>query len=212
MMIDICSIKISKLKTKKPIMKNLITLTDEQLIALFKEGNTYAMEVLVNRHKSRIYTSIYLLVKDKYLAEDIFQDLFIKVIDTFRAGKYKEENKFLQWAMRIAHNLCVDHFRKVKSKPIIRTSEGADIFDVLNFAEASTEDKIIREQSNEKIMKLVAMLPEDQREIIILRHFADLKFREISKILNCSVSTALGRMRYALLNLRKLIEEKQIAF
>jgi len=193
-------------------MKNLITLTDEQLIALFKEGNTYSMEVLVNRHKNRIYTSIYLLVKDKYLAEDIFQDLFIKVIDTFRAGKYKEENKFVQWAMRIAHNLCVDHFRKVKSKPVIRTSEGADIFDVLNFAEPSTEDKIMREQSNEKIMKLVGMLPEDQREIIILRHFADLKFREISKILNCSVNTALGRMRYALLNLRKLIEEKQIAF
>jgi RNA polymerase sigma factor (sigma-70 family) len=201
-MIDICSIKISKLKT----------LTDEQLIALFKEGNTYAMEVLVNRHKSRIYTSIHLLVKDKYLAEDIFQDLFIKVIDTFRAGKYKEENKFLQWAMRIAHNLCVDHFRKVKSKPVIRTSEGADIFDVLNFAEPSTEDKMMRGQSNEKIMKLVSMLPEDQREIIILRHFADLKFREISKILDCSVNTALGRMRYALLNLRKLIEEKQIAF
>jgi RNA polymerase sigma-70 factor (ECF subfamily) len=193
-------------------MKSLITLTDEQLIALFNEGNTYAMEVLVNRHKSRIYTSIYLLVKDKYLAEDIFQDLFIKVIDTFRAGKYKEENKFVQWALRIAHNLCVDHFRKIKNKPVIRTSEGADIFDVLNFAEPSTEDKIMREQSNEKIMKLVSMLPEDQREIIILRHFADLKFREISKILNCSVNTALGRMRYALLNLRKLIEEKQIAF
>jgi RNA polymerase sigma factor (sigma-70 family) len=192
-------------------MKNLINLTDEQLIALFKGGNTVAMEVLINRHKSRIFTSIYLLVKDKYLAEDIFQDLFIKVIETFRAGKYKEENKFIQWAMRIAHNLCVDHFRKVKARPVIKTSEGADIFDVLNFAEPSTEDKIMKLQSNESMMKLVSQLPEDQREIIILRHFADLKFREISKILNCSVNTALGRMRYALLNLRKLIEEKQIA-
>lgn len=193
-------------------MKNLITLTDEQLITLFKEGNTYAMEVLINRHKNRIYTSIYLMVKDKYLAEDLFQDLFIKVIDTFRTGKYKEENKFVQWALRIAHNLCVDHFRKVKSKPVIRTSEGADIFDVLNFAEAGVEDKIVREQSNEKVMKLINMLPEDQREIIILRHFADLKFREISQILDCSVNTALGRMRYALLNLRKMIEEKQVVF
>ncbi len=192
-------------------MKNLITLTDEQLITSFKEGNAYAMEVLVNRHKVRIYTSIYVMVKDKYLAEDIFQDLFIKVIETFRAGKYKEENKFVQWAMRIAHNLCVDHFRKIKTKPVIRTSEGADIFDVLNFAEPSAEDKIMTLQSNEKIMKLVCLLPEDQREIIILRHFADLKFREISNILNCSVNTALGRMRYALLNLRKLIEEKQVA-
>ena len=192
-------------------MISLITLTDEQLIASFKEGNAYAMGVLVSRHKVRIYTSIYVLVKDKYLAEDIFQDLFIKVIETFRAGKYKEENRFVQWAMRIAHNLCVDHFRKIKTKPVIRTSEGADIFDVLNFAEPSAEDNIMRAQSNEKIMNLICLLPEDQREIIILRHFADLKFREISNILNCSVNTALGRMRYALLNLRKLIEEKQIA-
>ena len=192
-------------------MKSLITLTDEQLIASFKEGNAYAMGVLVSRHKVRIYTSIYVLVKDKYLAEDIFQDLFIKVIETFRAGKYKEENRFVKWAMRIAHNLCVDHFRIINTKPVIRTSEGADIFDVLNFAEPSAEDNIMRAQSNEKIMNLICLLPEDQREIIILRHFADLKFREISNILNCSVNTALGRMRYALLNLRKLIEEKQIA-
>ena len=192
-------------------MKNLIALTDEQLIALFNEGNTQAMEVLVNRYKVRIYTSIYVLVKDKYLAEDIFQDLFIKLIETLRAGKYKEENKFVQWAMRIAHNLCVDHFRKIKNKPVIRTSEGTDLFDVLNFAEPSAEDKIIKAERGERIMKLVSQLPEDQREIIILRHFADLKFREISSILNCSVNTALGRMRYALLNLRKLIDEKQIA-
>jgi len=192
-------------------MRNLSTLPDEQLIKLFNEGESYAMEVLVKRHKDRIFTSIYLLVKDKYLAEDIFQDLFIKIIETLRAGKYKDENKFVQWAMRIGHNLCVDHFRKVKSKPVIRTSEGTDIFDVLNFSEPSVEDKIMKTQSSETIMKLVCQLPEDQREIIILRHFADLKFREISNILNCSVNTSLGRMRYALLNLRKLIEEKQIA-
>lgn len=193
-------------------MKKFITLTDEQLIQLFKDGEPNAMEMLVNRHKERIYTSIYLLVKDKYLAEDIFQDLFIKIIETLKAGKYKEENKFVQWALRIAHNLCVDHFRKAKSKPVIRTSDGADIFDVLNFSESNAEDNIMRMQNSERIMKLVCKLPEDQREIIILRHFADLKFREISKILDCSVNTALGRMRYALMNLRKMIEEKQIAF
>jgi RNA polymerase sigma factor (sigma-70 family) len=192
-------------------MKTLIALTDEELIALFNTGNASAMEVLVNRHKVRIFTSIHVLVKDKYLAEDIFQDLFIKIIETFRAGKYKEENKFVQWAMRVAHNLCVDHFRKIKNKPVIRTSEGTDIFDVINFAEPTVEDNIMKTQSSERIMKLVCLLPEDQREVIILRHFADLKFREISKILNCSVNTALGRMRYALLNLRKLIEEKQVA-
>jgi RNA polymerase sigma factor (sigma-70 family) len=192
-------------------MKNLVTLTDQQLIKLFTDGESYAMEVLINRHKDRIFTSIYLLVKDKYLAEDIFQDLFIKIIETFRAGKYKEENKFAQWAMRIGHNLCVDHFRKIKSKPVIRTSDGADIFEMLNFEEPNAEDKMMKMQSSERIMKLVCKLPEDQREIIILRHFADLKFREISRILDCSVNTALGRMRYALSNLRKLIEEKQIA-
>ena len=203
--------QLSNILNKNLIMKNLINLTDEELITLFNRENNHAMEVLINRHKVRIYTSIYVLVKDKYLAEDIFQDLFIKVIEIFRAGKYKEENRFVQWAMRIAHNLCVDHFRKIKGKPVIKTSEGADIFDMLDFAETNAEDKIIQMQSGENIMKLVCLLPEDQREIIILRHFADLKFKEISKLLNCSVNTALGRMRYALLNLRKLVEEKQIA-
>ncbi len=192
-------------------MKSLITLSDEQLIQLFNDGEYYAMEILVKRHKARIFTSIYLLVKDKYLAEDIFQNLFIKIIETFKAGKYKDENKFVQWAMRIAHNLCVDHFRKIKSKPVIRTSDGSDIFEILNFEEGNAENKMMQTQSGERIMKLVAKLPEDQREVIILRHFADLKFREISKILDCSVNTTLGRMRYALLNLRKMIEEKQIA-
>jgi len=192
-------------------MKNLIKLTDQQLIKQYNDGEQYAMEILVNRHKERIFTSVYLLVKDKYLAEDIFQDLFIKIIETLRSGKYKDENKFAQWAIRIGHNLCVDHFRKIRNKPVIKTSDGSDIFDVLNFAESSAEEKIIKQQSSKRIMQLVCQLPEDQREIIMLRHFAELKFREISKILDCSVNTALGRMRYALLNLRKLIEEKQIA-
>ena len=192
-------------------MKNHVTLTDHQLIQLFNNGELYAMEILINRHKTRIFTSIYLMLKDKYLAEDIFQDLFIKIIETLRAGKYKDENKFVQWAMRIGHNLCVDHFRKIKSKPVIRTSGGTDVFDVFHFEDSNAEENIIKLERNGQIMKLVCKLPDEQREIIILRHFADLKFREISKILDCSVNTALGRMRYALFNLRKLIEEKQIA-
>ena len=133
-------------------MKHLIPLTDRQLIILYNDGDACAIEILVNRHKDRIFTSIYLLVKDRYLAEDIFQDLFIKIIETFRAGKYKEENKFAQWAMRIGHNLCVDHFRKIKTKPVIKTNEGIDIFDVLNFEEPNAEDKIMKLQSNERIM------------------------------------------------------------
>lgn len=192
-------------------MKNFITLPDQQLIQLFIDGEPYALEVLINRHKERIYTSIYLLVKDKYLAEDIFQDLFIKIIETLKAGKYKDENKFLYWAMRISHNLCVDHFRKIKGKPVIKTSDGNDIFDVLHFEAPNAEDNLMKVQTRERVMKLMYLLPEDQREIIILRHFANLKFQEISNILNCSVNTALGRMRYAILNLRKILEEKQIA-
>lgn len=192
-------------------MKKFFTLTDQELIQLFSDGECHALEVLINRHKTRLYTSIYLLVKDKYLAEDIFQDLFIKVIETLKAGKYKDENKFLYWAMRISHNLCVDHFRKVKGKPIIKTSDGNDIFDMINFADTNAEDNLMKSQTSERIKKLMYQLPEDQREIIILRHFANLKFQEISKILDCSVNTALGRMRYAILNLRRILEEKQIA-
>ncbi len=192
-------------------MKNFTSLNDQQLVQLFMAGEQQALEVLINRHKNRIFTSIYLMVQDKYLAEDIFQELFIKVVETLRAGKYKEENRFVQWTLRIGHNLCIDHFRKVKGKPVIKTSEGLDIFDVLNFEESNAQENIMRRESHAQVMKLVNLLPEEQREIIILRHFADLKFREISKILNCSVNTALGRMRYGLLNLRKMIEEKQLA-
>ncbi len=192
-------------------MKSLSTLADQQLVQLFTDGEAQALDVLVNRHKVRIFTSIYLLVKDKYLAEDIFQELFIKIIETLKAGKYKEENKFVVWAMRIGHNLCVDHFRKIKGKPTIKTIEGKDIFEVLRFNDSNAEENIIKSQSHERIMKLVSQLPEEQREIIILRHFADLKFREISSMLDCSVNTALGRMRYALLNLRKMIEEQRVA-
>lgn len=192
-------------------MKTFITLPDQQLVQKFVSGQTEALDVLINRHKARIFTSIYLLVKDKYLAEDIFQELFIKIIETLKAGKYKEENKFVVWAIRIGHNLCVDHFRKVKAKPTIRTIEGKDIFETIRFNELNAEETIIQRQSHSRIMKLVNQLPEEQREIIILRHFADLKFREISILINCSVNTALGRMRYALLNLRKMIEEQRVA-
>ncbi|MGF2413654.1 RNA polymerase sigma factor [Ferruginibacter sp.] len=192
-------------------MKSTITLTDEQLVRLFIDGESQALEILINRHKNRIFTSIYLFVKDKYLAEDLFQDLFIKIIENLRSKNYKEENKFVQWAMRIAHNLCVDHFRKIKSGPIIKTSDDRDIFDVLDFKEVNAEHKIITQQSHKQVMQMVSLLPEEQREVIILRHFADLKFKEIADILQCSVNTALGRMRYALLNMRKMMQEKQLA-
>ena len=192
-------------------MTSLSKLTDHDLINSFIAGNINALEALVLRHKDKLYTSILFLVKDKYLAEDIFQDVFIRIIDTMRSGRYTEEGKFLPWAMRIAHNLCVDHFRKVKRTPTIRNGEDKDIFEVLNFSEDSAETVMMKRQSHDRVREMLQRLPEDQREVIILRHYADMSFKEIAAATDCSINTALGRMRYGLINLRKLMMQKQIA-
>lgn len=192
-------------------MNLLSKLSDNELINSFNAGNVNAFEALVLRHKDKLYTSIFFLVKDKYLAEDIFQDVFIRIIDTIKSGRYTEEGKFLPWAMRIAHNLCVDYFRKVKRTPTIKNSEDQDIFEVLNFTEESAEDKMIKKQSHNRVRDMLDQLPEDQREVIILRHYADMSFKEIAEITNCSINTALGRMRYGLINLRKMMVAKQIS-
>lgn len=192
-------------------MKAFIKKTDHELIHLFMDGNLDALETLVLRHKDKLYTSILFLVKDKYLAEDIFQDVFIRVIDTIRSGRYTEEGKFLPWAMRIAHNLCVDHFRKVKRTPTIKNGEDKDIFEVLNFSEDSAETNMMKRQSYDRVRDMLERLPDDQREVIILRHYADMSFKEIAAATNCSINTALGRMRYGLINLRKMMTQKQIA-
>lgn len=192
-------------------MKCLIQLNDQQLVHLYIDGNTDALSTLVNRYKERIYTSIYLLVKDKYMAEDLFQEVFIRIIDTLRSGRYTDEGKFLSWALRIAHNMCVDHFRKVKRGPSIKTSDDRDIFEVLNFSEPSAETRMMQTQSHERVRKMIDKLPEDQREVIILRHYADLSFKEIADLTKCSINTALGRMRYGLINMRKMMTENQIA-
>ena len=192
-------------------MKSMNNQTDQELIHLYLNADTEALSCLVERYKDKIYTSIYLLVKDKYLAEDIFQDSFIKVIDTINSGRYNDEGKFLQWVMRIAHNLCIDHFRKVKRGPSIKTSDDRDIFEVLNFSEPGVDEKIMQGQSHERVRKMLDMLPEDQKEVIIMRHYADLSFKEIATLTDCSINTALGRMRYGLINLRKMMVEKQIA-
>ena len=190
---------------------SLRTKTDHELIQNFQDGDLNALETLVLRHKDKMYTSILFLVKDKYLAEDIFQDVLIKIIDTIRGGRYTEEGKFLPWAMRIAHNLCVDHFRKVKRTPAIKTSDDRDIFEVINFTEEGADEKMMKRQSHERVRQMLELLPEDQREVIILRHYADLSFKEIASLTNCSINTALGRMRYGLINLRKMMAQKKIA-
>ena len=192
-------------------MKSFTVFSDQQLVQAYMQGDVEALSTLVLRHKNKIFTSIYLLVKDKYLAEDIFQDTFIKIIDTLKLGKYTDEGKFLPWAMRIAHNLCVDHFRKVKRTPAIKTSDDRDIFDTINFSEAGAEELIMKRESHNSVRKMLELLPEDQREVIIMRQYADLSFKEIATLTNCSINTALGRMRYGLINLRKMIADKQIA-
>ena len=190
-------------------MKSLCKNTDHELIHSFMDGDMNALETLVVRHKDKLYTSILFMVKDKYLAEDIFQDVLIKIIDTISGGRYTEEGKFLPWAMRIAHNLCVDHFRKVKRTPAIKTSDDRDIFEVLNFTEDSAETKMMKRQSHDRVRRMLDLLPEDQREVIILRHYAELSFKEIAALTNCSINTALGRMRYGLINLRKMMLENK---
>lgn len=186
-------------------------LNDQTLIVQYLEGNDRAFEILLNRHKDRIYTQIYLFVKDTSLAEDIFQDVFIKIIDTLRKGKYNHEGKFVQWAMRIAYNMCVDHFRRNKRRPTVSPTETFDIFEVLQLSDDNAETSIIKSEMHKKIRHLVDMLPEEQREVVVLRHYADMSFKEIAKLTRVSINTALGRMRYALINIRKMVEEKQIS-
>ncbi len=192
-------------------MKSLVNPTDQQLIQLFVNGDSNALKDLVKKHKDRIFTSILMLVKDKSLAEDIFQEVFIKVIDTLRSGRYVEEGKFLSWALKIAHNLCVDHFRKVKRSPVVHSNGDQDIFESLNFSEAGPDGQIMRNQRHAHVHQMLDRIPQDQREVIVLRHFADLSFKEIADKMNCSINTALGRMRYGLINLRKLMVEHQAA-
>lgn len=192
-------------------MKTMNSLSDQQLISLYVEGNPDALSTVIERHKDKIFTSIYLLVKDKFLAEDLFQDCFIKAIDKLNSGVYNEEGKFLPWMMRMAHNLCIDYFRKVKRSPSIKTSDADDIFESLNFSESGADDRMIQGQTYERVRKMLNMLPEDQKEVIVMRHFAELSFKEISNITGTSINTSLGRMRYGLINLRKLMTEKQIA-
>jgi len=193
-------------------MNSLNNLSEQELIQLYLKGNTNSLSCLISRYKDKIYTSIYLLVKDKYLAEDIFQEVFIRIIDSLKGKGYSNEGKFLPWALRISHNLCVDHFRKVKRTPKITTSDERDIFEVLNFSEPNAETRLIQSQRHEKVRKMIDLLPEDQREVIILRHYGDLSFKEIDSITKCSTNTALGRMRYGLINMRKMTLEKNIAF
>lgn len=185
-------------------------INDHELIARYVDGDESAFETLLHRYKSKIYTSIYLFVKDQALAEDIFQEVFIKIIDTLRKGKYNHEGKFVQWAMRISYNMCVDYHRRNKRRSHINPAEDFDIFEVLRLSDDGPDTEIIRSELHTRIRYLVDALPEEQREVVILRHYADLSFKEIAALTRVSINTALGRMRYALINIRKMMAEKDV--
>jgi RNA polymerase sigma-70 factor (ECF subfamily) len=179
--------------------------SDQELVSDYVNGNEACLEELIRRNKAKIFTAIQLLVKDSYLAEDIFQETFIKVINTLKAGKYKEEGRFLYWVMRIAHNLIIDHFRKEQRTPLVTTVDGFDIFDVLQFHDDNVEDRLMREQLNKDLRTMIYHLPSEQKEVLIMRYYGNLSFKEIASITDVSINTALGRMRYALAGIRKMM-------
>lgn len=185
--------------------------TDYELVQEFVNGRNSSIEVLIRRHKNKVYTYILLMVKNNQLAEDIFQDTFIKVISSLKQGKYKDNGRFLSWVIRISHNLVIDHFRKEKQMNMLSNDQcDADILNNKNFTDKTIEENLINNQICQDIRNLIDRLPDDQRQVVLLRHYGGLSFKEIADQTNVSINTALGRMRYALINLRKLIREHNV--
>lgn len=194
-------------------MNNLRTkVTDSQLVSEYVRGNESAFEVLVNRHQSRIYTTIFMIVKDRYVAEDLLQEVLIKAVNTIKGGRYNEEGKFLPWILRIAHNLAIDTFRKNKRYPTIVMENGSNLLNNLEFAEGNYEDVTMKREMHVTLRKVIQELPDTQKEVLIMRHFMDMSFKEIADSTGVSINTALGRMRYALINLRKKMSQYNIAY
>ncbi|MDH5396576.1 MAG: sigma-70 family RNA polymerase sigma factor [Cyclobacteriaceae bacterium] len=189
-----------------------VKLSDVQLIALYKNGNEEAFAELLNRHSSRVYTSIYLIVKDRYIAEDLLQDVFMKVVRIIKTDRYKEEGKFLPWILRIANNLAIDHFRKKKRYPEITYDDGFSLFDTLQFAENDYESAQVHKETKRNLRLLIKQLPDEQRKVLVMRHYFDMSFQEIADRTDVSINTALGRMRYAILNLRKQLTNHKTAY
>jgi RNA polymerase sigma-70 factor (ECF subfamily) len=183
---------------------------DSTLVSNYINGNEASLEILIKRHQQRLFSFIYSKVKDKDITEDIFQDTFIKVIRTLKKGNYNEEGKFLPWVVRISHNLVIDHFRKSNRMPTFRNTDEFDIFSVLGDGVLNAEKKLIKEQIHSDVRALINELPEEQKQVLIMRMYNDMSFNEISENTGVSINTALGRMRYALINMRKLIEKNKI--
>ncbi len=187
-------------------------ISDYELIQKFIRGEQSCFEQIIHRHKDKVFAYISLYIRDQALAEDIFQDTFMKVIQSVKSGRYQDNGKFISWVMRIAHNLIIDHFRRIKQMNTISNDEyESDIFNSKKLAESTVEEDLIKKQIQKDVRKMINHLPDDQREVVILRHYAGLSFKEIADITNVSINTALGRMRYALINMRKIMEEKRIS-
>jgi RNA polymerase sigma-70 factor (ECF subfamily) len=187
-------------------------ISDYELIQRFIKGEQSCFEQLIHRHKNKVFTYISLYIRDQALAEDLFQDTFMKVIQSVKTGKYQDNGKFISWVMRIAHNLIIDHFRRIKQMNTISNDDyESDLFNSKRFADSTIEDDMIKRQIQKDVRTMISLLPEDQREVVILRHYSGLSFKEIAEITEVSINTALGRMRYALINMRKIMEEKKIS-
>lgn len=193
-------------------MSKRIGPKDSELIAQYRNGSDAAFDLLVDRYQSKMYTTIFLIVKDQKVAEDLLQDVFVKVVNTLNSDKYNEEGKFQPWVMRISHNLAIDYFRKAKRYPTILLEDGSNVFNSLKFAEENVEDRKVKEENIELVKRLIEELPDAQKQVLIMRHYLDLSFQEIADQTGVSINTALGRMRYALIHLRKKMKQLNFAY
>jgi RNA polymerase sigma factor (sigma-70 family) len=185
-------------------------LSDQELVKKYINGDNYSFEVLLNRHKNRVFAFIMSKIKNKDLSEDIFQDTYVKVVNSLQKGKYNEEGKFLPWVMRIAHNLVIDHFRKQKKMHMVRSNNDFDIFDIIKDDSINVDDRLVRDQIFNDLRVLIDLLPNDQKEVLKMRYFEEMSFKKIAEHFDISINTALGRMRYALINLRVLSKKRHV--
>ena len=187
-------------------------INDSTLVSQYIKGDEGAFELLMNRHKNRVFTTINLVVKDRYLAEDLMQETFIKAVNTMKNGRYNEEGKFLPWILRIAHNLAIDHFRRAKRYPTVIMEDGSNVFNTLKFSEAPIEEIQIKKETHKKLKALIQELPDTQKQVLIMRSYMEMSFKEIADATGVSINTALGRMRYALINLRKMLGQNSVVY
>lgn len=186
------------------------SLSDIELVRHYIGGNEHAFEILLLRHKRKVWSHIFLMVRDREVTEDIFQEAFIKVVQHLKAGKYNEEGKFLPWVMRIAHNLVIDHFRRNKKMPLVRSNDDYDVFATHSQSDKNVEERMVNAQIDEDVRKLIEKLPPEQKEVVVMRTYLGMSFKEIAEHTDVSINTALGRMRYALINMRRLIKQHKM--